>query len=140
MDQKFENCLARKQIYADKTAKNFVGKELAEAAEDLQEAKDALARQKYKWATIRSYYAQFHACRTLLFHEGYRERSHYCLIQAIGALFVEPGKIDRGIYKQFEKTKALREKADYELEYSRIGAETAFRVAEELVAKVKELI
>jgi len=138
MNQEFKNCLARRQIIKDNGAKKFVAKELKEAKNDLLRAQASMEQNDLKWATIQSYYAGFHAVRALLFGQGYRERSHYCLIKAIYALFVDEGLLEARLIRLLEKIKALREKADYELEYSKAGAEKALHVAEELLQKVEE--
>ena len=140
MNQEFKNCLERGQITKESSAKKFVVKEIREAERDLQNAKDSLENGDIKWTTVQSYYAGFHAVRALLYSRGFKERSHYCLLKAIQALFVEEGLLEGRLIKLLEKIKGLREKADYELEYSKPGAELSFSGAEELVQKAKELI
>lgn len=140
MNQKFKNCLERQQITKDNAAENFVAKEIKAAENDLFRAGESLKAKDYKWTTIQSYYAAFHSARALLYSQGYRERSHYCLIQAIRALFVDRKKMDGRILRQFEKIKTLREKADYELEFSQTGAKEALRVAEEFLKGAKKLL
>ncbi len=58
----------------------LVQKELKTAEQDLMDGKEGYERGKYKWATIQSYYAMFHAARALLYARNYREKSHHCLI------------------------------------------------------------
>ena len=140
MNQAFKDCLERGQITKDLSAKKFVAKELKEADEDLQNALASLEKNETKWATIQAYYAGFHAVWALLFSRGFRERSHYCLIKAMYALFVDGGPLDARLIKLLEKIKALREKADYELEHSRPGAEKAIEVAKELVQKAGQIV
>jgi uncharacterized protein (UPF0332 family) len=140
MNQSFKNCLARGQITEDPAAKNFVDKEIEGAEHDLARARDSWSDKDYKWTTVQAYYVGFHSIRALLFSRGYRERSHLCLIQAIHALFVDDGLLDRSLLKHLEKVKILREKADYDLEFSPLGAEKSLHVAEELLLKAKELI
>jgi len=140
MNPRFNNCLDRKQIFKDSSAKGFVFKEIEAADNDLIRARSSLEAEDFKWATVQSYYAGFHAARALLFSRGFRERSHYCLIQAIRFLFVDEGKLDARLLNHFGKIKALREKADYDLEFSLAGAEESLRVAEDFQKRAKELI
>ncbi len=140
MNQEFRNCLARGQIVKYARAKKFVAKELKEAKDDLTRATSSLERNDAKWSTVQAYYAGFHAARALLFSRGYREQSHYCLIKAMYALFVDEGLLDARLIKLLEKIKALREKADYESDYSRAGAEKACQVAEEILQKANQLV
>ena len=140
MNQRFKRCLERKQIYRDPNAKDFVRRELDAARQDLSEAGASFQENKYKWATIQAYYSMFHAFRALLFSEGHRERSHYCLSVAIEALFVEPGRMEESLLIRFANVKALREKADYDLEFSPAGAEKSLQAAEDLARKRKGLV
>jgi uncharacterized protein (UPF0332 family) len=76
----------------------------------------------------------------MLYSQGYREHSHYCLIQAIRALFVETEKLDARLLRHYAKVKVMREKADYELEFSKDGAQESVRVAKEFLERAKELL
>lgn len=59
----------------------------------------------------------FHSARALVFSEGYRERSHYCLRVAIKELFVEENRLKPQYVDHLEEAKSLREQADYGLKY-----------------------
>lgn len=62
-----EKCLKKNNLRVSADAKHWVRKELEEAAKDLREAKSGLERESYKWSTVQSYYAMFHAARALLY-------------------------------------------------------------------------
>jgi uncharacterized protein (UPF0332 family) len=66
-------------------------KELMTAKDDLKDAKDVFELKKYKMATVFSYYAMFHATRSLLYLRKYREKSHVHLGLAIKSLYVDEG-------------------------------------------------
>jgi uncharacterized protein (UPF0332 family) len=55
----------------------------------------------------------FHAARALLYSLNLREQSHYCLIEAVRSLFVEPGLLPNSLIEGFKEAKSLREDADY---------------------------
>ena len=56
----------------------------------------------------------FHAARTLLYHKGFREKSHYCLILAMKAFYVSEGVLEMWLGESLQAAKAMREGADYE--------------------------
>jgi len=91
----------------------LVRKELNAAEQDLAEAQDRLGNQRYKYAIINSYYATFHSARALLYSQGLRERSHYCLSVAIEALFVETGQLEARFVRDLNNLMSMREEADY---------------------------
>lgn len=49
------------------------------AKANLQDGKTHLANKMYNWGFIASYTSMFHCARALLFKDGLKERSHYCL-------------------------------------------------------------
>ncbi|MGB7296028.1 MAG: HEPN domain-containing protein [Candidatus Aminicenantales bacterium] len=110
------------------------------ASEDLTEGYDRFKHGRYKYATINSYYAVFHAARALVYSKGYRERSHYCLGVALESMFADRGLLGRRYVKIFRDTMALREDADYGGAYSKEGACTASTNAEEFIGAAGKLI
>ncbi len=75
-------------------------KELRIAKEDLQDAKETLARERFKWATCQAYYAIFHASRALLYKKKYREKSHIQLAFALKAFYVDKGGKKYSIWRR----------------------------------------
>ena len=71
---------------------------------------------------------------------GYREKSHYCLAVALRALFVDEGKIDAQLVRDFLNAMNLREAADYEAEFSRSGAEAVIASAERFIQKAATIL
>lgn len=136
----FEECLKKGKIKKFSQGKLLVQKELKTAEKDLNDGKDGLDREKYKWTTIQSYYAMFHSARALLYLKNYREKSHYCLGIALRHLYVESNKLSAHFVEALQKGKALREDADYYDDWSRLGAEEMLKFAEEFLNKSKEII
>ena len=122
MNPEFKQCLENKKIITFAKGKNLVRKEISVAQSDLFDAKAGYENRRYKWSTIQAYYAMFHAARALIFSEGYREKSHYCLAVALRALFVDKGKMDAQSVRDFLNAMNLREAADYESDFSQAGA------------------
>jgi len=89
MNPEFEKCLKRGKIRVFSRGKALVDKEIRTARSDLEEAQESFRRVKYKWSTVQSYYSMFHSARALVYDKNYRERSHYCLIVALKALYVQ---------------------------------------------------
>lgn len=140
MNPEFEKCLDKRKIKEFSRGKKLAGKELKVAASDFEQAKISFKNNNYKWATIQSYYSMFHSGRALLYVKNYRERSHYCLIVAIRALYVEEKLLPLYLIEGLQKAKILRENADYYDEWSKIGAETILNLAEEFLNKSKQLV
>jgi uncharacterized protein (UPF0332 family) len=104
----------------------------------LKDAKDSFENDKFKWATIQSYYSMFHSARALLFSSGYREKSHYALLLAVRELFSK--ELERSLIEKFEDGMILRQEADYGLKFSETGSIDTIDGAEELLARAKEIL
>jgi uncharacterized protein (UPF0332 family) len=135
VNQEFKQCLENKKLIPFARGKNLVKKELSIAKSDLLDAKAGYQNQRYKWSTIQAYYAMFHAARALIYSQGYREKSHYCLAVALRALFVDEGTMDASLVRDFLNAMNLREAADYEAEFSQSGAKAVIASAEKFMKK-----
>ena len=82
----------------------------------------------------------FHTARALLYAKGYREKSHYCLIVAMKALFVSERLLDIQLVEAFGLAKILRENADYDNEYSVESAKGIIGKAQEFIEASKRIL
>ncbi len=117
--------------------RKLVLKEIEGSVSDLEEAKDSLSRQRFKWATIQGYYSMFHAARALVYNKGFREKSHYALLIALRELF--NGQLAESI-QDFHEAMGLREEADYGLAFSEDAARETVDDAEKLLSKAKAIL
>ena len=136
----FERCLDKRWLVRMPEARYLVTKELQVARDDLAEAEGGYGRGSYKWSTIQSYYAMFHAARALLYSRGYREKSHYCLSVAMRHLFVSEGVLSEALIDDMDDARALREEADYRAEFSQAGALHNLDSARKLIEQVAGLL
>ena len=136
----FEDCLKRGKIVRFPAAKKLAVKELDVARADLSAAQQSLKQKNYKWATVQAYYTMFHAARTLLYHKGYREKSHYCLILAMKAFYVSEGVLEMRLVESLQAAKAMREGADYENTFDPKSARALVEQAEEFLKVAEDVI
>ena len=133
MSQEFKKCLARGKIKRFSPGKKLAEKELRLAGEDLKISLESLKAERYKWSIVKSYYSMFHSARALLYFESYREKSHFCLIEAVRTLFVETGKLDIRLIESLLEAKSLREAADYYGDFSELNCRKLIKKAEEFL-------
>jgi len=140
LEREFEKCSKEGKIKKFSGAKGLSAKELKVAEADLSAAKKGLEGEQWKWCTIQAYYSMFHAARALLYSEGYREKSHYCLRIAVEALFVSTGKISEKFIDGLQTAKQMRENADYEENFSEVGARKLVTLAEEFIKEADQIL
>ncbi len=140
MSQEFKKCLERNKIKNFAPGVKLAKKELKLAQEDLKISLKSLAEGNYRWSIVQSYYSMFHSARALLYSKKYREKSHYCLIEAIRTLFCETGKLDVSLVESLLEAKNLREAADYYGDFSKINGEKLVKKAREFFKTVEEIL
>jgi len=140
MSQEFKKCLERGRIKKFSPGKKLARKELKLAEEDLKVSLKSLSDANYKWSIVQSYYSMFHSARALLYSKNYREKSHFCLIEAIRTLFVEAGKISVSLVESLLEAKNLREAADYYGDFSETNCKKLTKKAEEFLEKARALV
>ncbi len=133
MNPEFKQCLENNKIIPWAKGKNLVKREISVAQSDLYDAKAGYGNERYKWSTIQAYYAMFHAARALIYSEGYREKSHYCLAVALKSIFVDKKTMDSQAVRDFLNAMSLREAADYESDFSEAGAKAVIDAAEKFI-------
>jgi uncharacterized protein (UPF0332 family) len=139
MNQEFKQCLENKKIIPFAGRKKLVNKEIAVAQSDLADARAGYENARYKWSTIQAYYAMFHAARALIYAQGYREKSHYCLAVALKALFIDEGKMEAQSARDFLNAMNLREEADYNAAFSQSGAKAVIAAADKFIVKAMDI-
>ena len=138
MSYKFDNCLQSRGLRKCPVDTEKIKRELIEARNDLTSAKASFDQSDYKWAIIKAYYSMFHACRSLLFREGYSEKSNDCVIVAVQELFVSTGKLPSEIVEHMREAKSAREAADYGLTYGNDAARMIILEAEDVLRILSE--
>ncbi|MGQ9551117.1 MAG: HEPN domain-containing protein [Candidatus Bathycorpusculaceae bacterium] len=138
MSSEFQQLLVERKLFRARISRVMILNEIEAAQNDLQDAQDSLGRKKFKWAIIQGYYSMFHSARALLYHRGFRERSHYALLVALRELF--GNDLGKSLISRFEEGMELRQEADYGLKFSETGAIETVKGAEELLKRVQELL
>jgi uncharacterized protein (UPF0332 family) len=135
----FDECLKKGMIKPFPRNSDNIRREMASAESDRLLAHETFSHDDYLWATVQAYYAMFHAARSVLFDAGYREKSHHCLGVFLEKL-VDDARLDSRYLNYFSVVRDLREKANYDLSYSRENAETALKFADAFIEKMNSLI
>ncbi len=135
----FNDCLRSRAIMRYSASKEEVIKELSQSDNDLVRAKETLNAGDYKWSTIQAYYSMFRAARAVLLSNGYREKSHKCVLFFLESL-VDDGRLEPHFARDFGSAMFLREEADYESTYSEQSARDTVENSSAFIEKMKKLI
>lgn len=105
------------------------------ACEMLKSAQSNLEQGDYKTALNRSYYAIFHAMRSVNCLDGFDSSKHSGVIAHFNQFVLKTGKMDSKYSEYIKKASYCREKSDYDDFYVVSKAET-----EEQVSNAKEFV
>ena len=110
------------------------------AKDDLDTAKVMFRAEKYKAAINRSYYAIFHALRSVTALDGFDSSKHSGVIAYFNKNYVATGIFDREIGRNLARLKQKREQSDYDDFFiaSKEEAQKQFDNAESIVAAIIE--
>ncbi len=138
LSSEFQKLLEDRKLTRIRPDRKLVLKEISAAKSDLKDAKESVARKKFKWGTIQGYYSMFHRARALVFEKGFREKSHYALLAAVRGLY--PGDIEHSLIREFEHGMYLRQEADDWLKFSESGALDVIETEEKLLERSKAIL
>lgn len=126
--------------YLERIARDekLIKKEFDEAEYDLVKAKSALVEGDFKWCIIKAYYSMFHAAKASLFTFGMREKRHFIIGVILEKLSSE-GKLQFRFVDDYKGAMLAREDADYRYIHTKDTAEYLIDIAEEFIAKMKEI-
>jgi len=82
----------------------------------------------------------FHSARALLYSKEYREKSHYCLVEAVGSLFCEEGVMSPSYIESLIEAKNLREAADYYGDFSELNCKKLLDKAQDFLSVAKKIL
>ncbi len=115
---------------------------LETAKEDLATARKNLEDASYRASVNRSYYAIFHALRSIAALDQFDSGKHSGVIAYINQHYVKTGVFDKEFSKIIDSAFRLREKADYE-DFYVVAIEDArkqIEKAETVIAMVEEYV
>jgi uncharacterized protein (UPF0332 family) len=108
----------------------------------LAESRDLINLNKLEMCVIALYNAYFHAARSLLFRDGIRERSHYCVSLYVEDVYVNRNILESGYLDNLNAIRDLRHEAQYSVNEIIIDEDIKSMISacSELIGKVRSII
>ena len=115
---------------------------MEKAKDDLETSEIMLKNKKYSQSINRSYYAMFHAIRSLLALNKFDSQKHSGIISYFNNHFVKSGKINVEYSKLITTAFKIRNDSDYKDYYviTRLDAELQFENAKKFIKAIQEFI
>ncbi len=137
LDECFEKGLIRKIPASEEKAL----KSIVKANRWLKEAKKNLEYGLLDSCLVSSYSAMFHAARALLFRDGFREKSHYCVARYLEEKYMKREKLPKLVVDLLDRFRNLRHTDLYQLDFfvTKEEAEEAIKSAEIVIREITRL-
>jgi uncharacterized protein (UPF0332 family) len=106
----------------------------------LREARATLVAGAYNASMMCSYLVMFHSARSILYRDGYREKSHYCVARYLES-YVSGGDLEMDWIDLLDHYREQRHRNQYDLNLnaSEKEAEDAFDAAKRFLGRIKRL-
>ena len=116
-------------------------KSLKQAEFFLEEAKD-LVEDKKQMSLLALYNAFFHTVRALLYKDGIKERSHFCMARYLEFEYIDKNKIKTKFLSSFETVISLRHSVQYSTDKIDIAEDLTelINLCEEFIKEIYNLI
>lgn len=108
----------------------------------LDEAEKDLIGGGFNSSVLSSYLAMFHSARTVLFFDGFREKSHYCMARYLEERYAEKNLLESKWVELLGHYRELRHDDQYSTDFfaTKDEAESALDTAEEFVERIRKLL
>lgn len=142
MKNRFEECFEQGLLKKIKPNLKYSEQSIKQAEHFLEEADILIENRINDMAFIALYNASFHAARALLFRDGIKERSHYCVSKYIEEKYKGKEMITLRQSIILDSLREKRNSIQYSLEQPEIeeNLEEIYNEVEGIIEKVKEII
>ncbi len=136
------DCFERKLLTNTSPSTGLARKSLKQAELFLTDAEDLIKIGKERMAIIALYNAFFHTARALLFKDGIKERSHFCIARYLEEKYVHKKLLNTTFLNYLDTLRDARHETQYSLDITEIEIDlgTAIGICREFMKVVEGLI
>ena len=138
----FKECIEKELLKRIPPSEENCTRSLNKAKKWLEEAEKSFENKIYQSSVLSSYLAMFHSARAILFRDGYREKSHYCVARYLEEKYVKTGKLERKWVELLDYYREMRHNNQYDLSFfvSEKEAKNSLISAREFFERMEKLI
>jgi len=137
----YNDCIKEGLLRKIPPSKDKAIQSIKKAHEWLKEAGNSLKGEAFGSAILASYTAMFHSARSILFYDGFREKSHACVARYIEEKYVKIGKLNKRWVELLDHSREIRHNDQYDLSFfsTKEEAEKALETAKSFIASMEDL-
>lgn len=137
----FDGCIKDELLRKIPASKEKAEGSIKTAFKWLEESEKNIQIEAFRSSLVSSYLAMFHSSRAILFLDGYREKSHYCIARYIEEKYAKNGLIEQKFIELLDYYRDLRHNDQYSTSFTatKEDAESALQKAKEFVERMNKL-
>ena len=141
MSLSYEDCVGRGFLRKIPPSKDKAHRSIEKAQKWLEEAKKTFESKAYNSAVSAAYLTMFHAARSMLFQDGWREKSHICVARYLEQ-YVKKGKLEQKWVDLLDHVREMRHEEQYDLGFfaTKEEAEKSLDSAVHFLSRMKNLL
>lgn len=138
----FNECLKKGLIRRSVPSRGKARKSVEAASKWLEEAEKNFESDALKSSLLSAYLAVFHAARSILFFDGYREKSHACIARYLEEKYVRNGLLEPKWVEMLDHFREIRHTDQYSFNFFTSGdeSEDTIKKSKEFVSRMKKLL
>ncbi len=113
----YNDCIKENLLRKIPPSKNKASRSIKKAREWLIESEKSLKAGASGSSILASYMSMFHAGRSILFFDGYREKSHACISRYLEEKYVKSQKLDIKWVELLDHSREIRHDDQYDLSF-----------------------
>ena len=138
----YQSCLDKGLLRRVPASSENAAQSLRTAKRWLEESGKGMAGGAYNSSVLASYTAMFHSARSVLFFDGFREKSHFCVARYLEEKYVKPGVLEGRYVDLLDHYRELRHDDQYGITFGTMKdeAEKVLGVARGFVERMEMLL
>ena len=138
----YNECLKKGLIRKTVPSKEKARKSLEASIKWLEEAEKNIESNALRSSLLSAYLAVFHAARSILFFNGYREKNHACIARYLEENYVKRNFLESKWVEMLDHFGEIRHTDQYSFNFFTSGeeAEDTIEKSKEFVARMKRLL
>jgi len=137
-----KDCFNKGLLKETEKSRNLALQDISQSEFFLNEAFDLINLKKKEMALIALYNSVFHAARALLYLNGIKEKSHYCMQKYLEEAFEKKKILSSEDLSLFDLLRGLRQEVQYNLIRIKFEEDlnSLYNKAENFMEKIKKIV
>ena len=138
----FNDCIREKLLRKIPPSKEKAEESINAAKKWLEEAEKGIENEAFNSSIMASYLAIFHSARSILFFDGFREKSHYCVARYLEEKYAKKNLLENKWIELLDHYRDLRHDDQYSTSFFATKEESkkAAEKAREFVDRMGKLL